>query len=145
VSLTLGRKARGQLQSRISSALVKFLSPVKCAISNESAHEEENKKRNFKQSQEQSQNPNTNLEASSKTKEKPKAELKLVTAPEQELSEPNKISQASENFMQVFTEFEEQRSIHRRSQGTKTYQTAVKNQKKAGIFRKGSMLDEDIS
>lgn len=117
------------------------MSPVKCAVSHEFS--EKNQKEQHTENHENSaidprKESKGEVEEADREKKK-KPHLELVSSQDQ----PPKAS--PEGYMELVTQFEEQRKEIRRSLGTKAYQSALKNQRKSGIFRKGAMLDEDIN
>lgn len=113
---------------------------MKCAVSQEFS-EKNQKEQHPGESKNPAFGPTPNEESKAEDEEEKKRKkphLELI-------SSQAKTSEVSpQGYMELFTQFEEQRKEIRRSVGTKAYQVALKSQKKSGIFRKGAMLDEDI-
>ena len=127
--------------SRVGAALAQFIAPVASAQAQDHIRAQDDQRRPPGQKQERKQPP-ANI---------PKPELKVAVAPD---AKPASGSPASatlpagaggaQSFLQLLDVFQHGRGMFMRFFGTRSYNQSIKTQKKAGKFKKGTMLDERV-
>lgn len=125
---------------RVSAALAKFLSPVTSSPSKSSPLTEngESEEKPFKRFKKEEDSKSESKQKKDPQK-KDRPTLKLVSPPE-----PLKPDQSSgQNFLQLFSAFQEQKATLIRWLGTRTYTQTSKEISAKGKFRKGSMFDRE--
>ena len=129
--------------SRVGAALAQFIAPVASSQAQEQIHTEDNNQgRPSGQKRERKQAPAQAKTPASATPLKPVAVTAAPTPPATPSAGIG--TSGAQSFLQLLDVFQHGRGMFMRFFGTRSYQQSVKGQKKAGKFKKGTMLDERI-
>jgi hypothetical protein len=132
---------------RVGAALTQFLAPI---VSGPDGHAAVNqhhrpqapppKRKQKRQNKGDQQREERHLNLVSEVSSNPTQEA-LPTPTNSSKTGPNQ-SGATNAFLQLFDSLNEKRALLMRWLGSRAYQSTIMTQKKSGIFRKGTMLDQ---